>query len=59
MRNPFKIPQYLELVAEKLEEARKDYLHHSSLREYHCAMEQMLVKRIERLTNEIKQAESL
>ena len=47
------VPTVLQLAVDELEQAQKDKLAQSKLREYHAAMEDMLVRRIARLRQEI------
>jgi len=56
--NPFllfvpKQPTALQLAVRELEDAQRLKLHHASQREYHSAVEDMLVHRAERLRREI------
>jgi hypothetical protein len=47
------IPTPLQLAVEGLEDAQRQKLEQSKLREYHSAMEDMLLHRIDRLRREI------
>ena len=46
-------PTVMQIAVHQLEEAQKDKLTQSKLREYHSSMEDMLTHRIDRLKNEI------
>lgn len=46
-------PSPVDVLREQLNDARLKRAEHATLREYHQAMEDMLVRRIERLVKEI------
>jgi hypothetical protein len=63
MLNPFRKPSPLRIATEALEEAERNRLTAVEQREYYAAIEDMLVRRIQRLRNEVvqltKEAESV
>lgn len=63
MLNLFRKPSPLRIATEALEEAERNRLTAVEQREYYAAIEDMLVRRIQRLRNEVvqltKEAESV
>lgn len=55
LRALWRTPSALQLATYEYEEALRDRLAQVKLREYHAAMEQMLVERIERLRSDISE----
>lgn len=50
----FRLPTALEIAARELEQAKRDLLTHSALREYYMALEEMLGVRIARLEQAVR-----
>jgi len=53
MRSVFRKPTALQMAVQELEESKCERLIAAKQREYYCAMEDVLIHRIERLRNTI------